>query len=274
MSLQHPTIREWPAEDRPRERFLTKGADALSDAECLAILFGTGVPGQTALDQAQALLAAFGSLGEIAGREVQELAWVGGLGIAKAVRLGVDPKKADQAIRGTVALPHGAGKEVRVLVLAKPPKDEEAKAAGADHAGLQEYVQKIQGGWADIDVIIATPDVMMEVGKLGKILGPRGLMPNPKSGTVTFDVSKAVNELKAGKIEFRVDKGSNVHAPVGKASFSEEKLLENTAMFLRELVRARPAATKGTYIKSLTMSATMGPGITLDPAAVTADLAH
>jgi large subunit ribosomal protein L1 len=140
--------------------------------------------------------------------------------------------------------------------------------------GAEEFVKKIQDGWLDVDAIVATPDLMGEVGKLGRVLGPRGLMPNPKSGTVTFDVSKAVRELKAGKIEFRVDKGSNVHAPVGKASFSEEKLLENTAMFLRELVRARPAATKGTYIKSLTMSATMGPGITLDPAAVTADLAH
>src|SRR5512145_363326 len=136
-----------------------------------------------------------------------------------AVRLGVDPKKADQAVRGTVALPHGIGREVRVLVLAKPPKDEEAKAAGAEHAGLAEYVTKIQGGWADIDVIIASPDVMGEVGKLGKILGPRGLMPNPKSGTVTPDVAKAVKEVKAGKIEFRVDKAGIVHASVGKADF-------------------------------------------------------
>ena len=188
--------------------------------------------------------------------------------------LGVDPRHSDQLVRGTVVLPHGTGKSLRVLVLARGEKAKEAEAAGADFAGAEDYVKKIQDGWLDIDAIVATPDMMGEVGKLGRVLGPRGLMPNPKSGTVTFDVGKAVKELKAGKIEFRVDKGSNVHAPVGKASFSEEKLLENTAMFLRELVRARPAATKGTYIKSLTLSATMGPGITLDPAAVTADLAH
>src|SRR5208283_3760490 len=143
-------------------------------------------------------------------------------GVDIAVRLGVDPKKADQAIRGTVALPHGIGKEVRVLVIAKPPKDEEAKAAGADHAGFQEYIQKIQGGWADIDVIIATPDSMGELGKLGKVLGPRGLMPNPKSGTVTMDVAKAVKEVKAGKIEFRVDKAGILHATVGKANFDAQ----------------------------------------------------
>jgi large subunit ribosomal protein L1 len=188
--------------------------------------------------------------------------------------LGVDPRHSDQLVRGTVVLPHGTGRSLRVLVLCRGDKVKEAEAAGADFVGSDEYVKKIQDGWLDVDAIVATPDLMGEVGKLGRVLGPRGLMPNPKSGTVTFDVAKAVNELKAGKIEFRVDKGSNVHAPVGKASFSEEKLLENAAMFLRELVRARPAATKGTYIKSLTMSATMGPGITLDPAAVTADLAH
>jgi large subunit ribosomal protein L1 len=194
--------------------------------------------------------------------------------IVVSSHLGVDPRHSDQLVRGTVVLPHGTGKSLRVLVLARGEKVKEAEAAGADFAGAEEYVKKIQDGWLDIDAIVATPDLMGEVGKLGRVLGPRGLMPNPKSGTVTFDVAKAVKELKAGKIEFRVDKGSNVHAPVGKASFSEEKLLENTAMFLRELVRARPAATKGTYIKSLTLSATMGPGITLDPAAVTAELAH
>jgi len=194
--------------------------------------------------------------------------------IVVSSHLGVDPRHSDQLVRGTVVLPHGTGKSLRVLVLARGEKAKEAEGAGADFAGAEEYVKKIQEGWLDIDAIVATPDMMGEVGKLGRVLGPRGLMPNPKSGTVTFDVGKAVKELKAGKIEFRVDKGSNVHAPVGKASFSEEKLLENTAMFLRELVRARPAATKGTYIKSLTLSATMGPGITLDPAAVTADLAH
>ena len=188
--------------------------------------------------------------------------------------LGVDPRHSDQLVRGTVVLPHGTGKSLRVLVLCRGDKVKEAEGAGADFVGSEEFVKKIQDGWLDVDAIVATPDLMGEVGKLGRVLGPRGLMPNPKSGTVTFDVAKAVRELKAGKIEFRVDKGSNVHAPVGKASFSEEKLLENTAMFLRELVRARPAATKGTYIKSLTMSATMGPGITLDPAAVTAGLAH
>ncbi|HEX9656457.1 MAG TPA: 50S ribosomal protein L1 [Bacteroidota bacterium] len=181
-----------------------------------------------------------------------------------AVRLGVDPKKADQAIRGTVALPHGAGKEVRVLVLAKPPKDEEAKAAGADHAGLQEYVQKIQGGWADIDVIIATPDVMMEVGKLGKILGPRGLMPNPKSGTVTPDVAKAVKEVKAGKIEFRVDKAGILHASIGKANFESKQLSDNIHAFLNTVAKLRPATAKGTYIKSITLSSTMGPGVKID----------
>jgi large subunit ribosomal protein L1 len=194
--------------------------------------------------------------------------------IVVSSHLGVDPRHSDQLVRGTVVLPHGTGKSLRVLVLCRGDKVKEAEGAGADYVGSEEYVKKIQDGWLDVDAIVATPDLMGEVGKLGRVLGPRGLMPNPKSGTVTFDVAKAVKELKAGKIEFRVDKGSNVHAPVGKASFSEEKLLENTAMFLRELVRARPAATKGTYIKSLTMSATMGPGITLDPVAVTASLVH
>jgi large subunit ribosomal protein L1 len=181
-----------------------------------------------------------------------------------AVRLGVDPKKADQAIRGTVSLPNGIGKEVRVLVLAKPPRDEEAKAAGADHAGFTEYIQKIQGGWADIDVIIATPDVMGEVGKLGKILGPRGLMPNPKSGTVTADVAKAVKEVKAGKIEFRVDKAGIVHASVGKANFDTKALVENIHAFLNTVVRLRPATAKGAYIKSIGLSSTMGPGVRVD----------
>ncbi len=188
--------------------------------------------------------------------------------------LGVDPRHSDQLVRGTIVLPHGTGKSLRVLVLAKGEKEKEALAAGADFAGADEYVKKIQDGWLDVDAIVATPDMMGEVGKLGRVLGPRGLMPNPKSGTVTFDVAKAVKELKAGKIEFRVDKGANVHAPVGKASFSEDKLLENARAFLRELVRAKPAASKGHYIKSLTMSATMGPGITLDATAVTADLSH
>jgi large subunit ribosomal protein L1 len=181
-----------------------------------------------------------------------------------AVRLGVDPKKADQAVRGTVALPHGIGREVRVLVLAKPPKDAEAKAAGADHAGLAEYIQQIQSGWADVDVIIATPDVMGEVGKLGKVLGPRGLMPNPKSGTVTMEVAKAVKEVKAGKIEFRVDKAGIVHASIGKANFDAKQLADNVHAFLNTIVRLKPASAKGTYVKSIALSSTMGPGVRID----------
>lgn len=178
-----------------------------------------------------------------------------------AVRLGVDPKKADQAVRGTVSLPHGIGKEVRVLVLAKPPRDEEARAAGADHAGLADYIQKIQAGWADVDVIIATPDVMGDVGKLGKVLGPRGLMPNPKSGTVTMDVAKAVKEVKAGKIEFRVDKAGILHAPVGKANFEAKQLTDNIHAFLAAVVRLKPSTSKGAYVRSIALSATMGPGV-------------
>lgn len=181
-----------------------------------------------------------------------------------AVKLGVDPKKADQAIRGTVSLPHGTGKAVRVLVIAKPPKDEEAKAAGADHAGFQDYIQKIQQGWADIDVIIATPDVMGELGKLGKLLGPRGLMPNPKSGTVTPDVAKAVKEVKAGKIEFRVDKAGILHASVGKVNFDSQKLLENINAFLTTVMRVKPSSAKGQYVKSIALSSTMGPGVQID----------
>lgn len=194
--------------------------------------------------------------------------------IVVSSHLGVDPRHSDQLVRGTVVLPHGTGKTLRVLVLAKGEKQQEALAAGADFAGSDEYVKKIQDGWLDVDAIVATPDMMGEVGKLGRVLGPRGLMPNPKSGTVTFDVTKAVRELKAGKIEFRVDKGANVHAPVGKASFSEDKLLDNARAFLRELMRSKPTAAKGHYVRSLTISSTMGPGITLDPAAVTADLGH
>jgi len=181
-----------------------------------------------------------------------------------AVRLGVDPKKADQAVRGTVALPHGIGKEVKVLVIAKPPKDDEARAAGADHVGFQDYILKIQQGWADIDVIIATPDVMGEVGKLGKVLGPRGLMPNPKSGTVTADVAKAVKEVKAGKMEFRVDKAGILHVTVGKANFDSQKLVENINAFLGTVMRARPATAKGQFIKSIAVSCTMGPGVHID----------
>jgi large subunit ribosomal protein L1 len=183
-----------------------------------------------------------------------------------AVRLGLDPKKADQALRGTVALPHGIGKEVRVLVIAKPPKDEEAKSAGADHVGYKDYLEKIQQGWADIDIIIATPDVMGDLGKLGKILGPRGLMPNPKSGTVTVDIAKAVKEVKAGKIEFRVDKAGIVHATVGKANFEKEKLVENINLFISTIMRMKPATAKGQYVKSIAISTTMGPGVRIDRA--------
>jgi large subunit ribosomal protein L1 len=181
-----------------------------------------------------------------------------------AVRLGVDPKKADQAVRGTVALPHGIGKQVRVLVIAKPPKDEEAKQAGADFVGYKDYLEKIQQGWTDVDVIIATPDVMGDLGKLGKILGPRGLMPNPKSGTVTMEVGRAVQEVKAGKIEFRVDKAGIVHATVGKATFEQEKLVENIQAFLNTVIRLKPSTAKGQYIKSVYISSTMGPSIQID----------
>jgi len=183
-----------------------------------------------------------------------------------AIRLGLDPKKADQALRGTVALPHGIGKEVRVLVIAKSPKDEEAKAAGADHVGYKDYLDKIQQGWADVDVIIATPDVMGDLGKMGKILGPRGLMPNPKSGTVTMDVAKAVKEVKAGKIEFRVEKAGIVHATIGKANFEKEKLVENINLFLSTIMRLKPATAKGQYVKSIAISTTMGPGVHIDRA--------
>ena len=188
-----------------------------------------------------------------------------------SMNLGVDPRKADQLVRGTVALPHGTGKSVRVLVMAKAPKDKEALDAGADFAGLDEYVEKLQGGWADIDIIIATPDVMGEVGKLGRILGPRGLMPNPKSGTVTFDVAKAVQEVKAGKIEFRVDKAGNIHAAVGKCSFDASKLAENAATLVTTVLRAKPSSAKGKYVKSLFFSSTMGPSVRVDEGSVGAE---
>jgi large subunit ribosomal protein L1 len=181
-----------------------------------------------------------------------------------AIKLGVDPRKADQLVRGTVSLPHGTGKKVRVLVLAKAPKDKEALDAGADYAGLDEYIEKIKGGWTDIDVIISTPDVMGEVGKLGRILGPRGLMPNPKSGTVTFDVAQAVQDVKAGKIEYRVDKTGNVHASIGKCSFASNQLAENVTTFYNSILRAKPTTAKGKYIKSIFFSSTMGPSVAVN----------
>jgi large subunit ribosomal protein L1 len=189
-----------------------------------------------------------------------------------AARLGIDPKKADQAIRGTVVLPHGTGKSVKVLVLTRGEKEKEAMDAGADHAGSAEFIDKIKEGWTDFDVAIATPDMMPEVGKLGKILGPRGLMPNPKSGTVTFDVAKAVKEAKAGKVEYRVDKAGNVHLAIGKVSFPPEHILDNARMILGEIMRTKPPSAKGAYIRSLTLSSTMGPGIRIDHAAEIAAL--
>jgi large subunit ribosomal protein L1 len=182
-----------------------------------------------------------------------------------AVNLGVDPRHADQIVRGTVVLPHGTGKSVRVLVITQGDRVREAEAAGADFVGI-EYIQKIKDGWLDTDVIVATPDVMGQLGQLGKVLGPRGLMPNPKAGTVTMDVAKAVREIKAGKIEFRVDKTGNVHAPVGKVSFTQGQLAENVTVFMDTIVRAKPSAAKGTYIRSATISSTMGPGVRLETA--------
>lgn len=181
-----------------------------------------------------------------------------------AVKLGVDPKHADQVVRGTVSLPHGTGKTVRVLVIAKPEKHDEAREAGADHVGFEDYIKKIQEGWTDIDVIIASPDTMSELGKIGKVLGPRGLMPNPKSGTVTPNVGQAVKEVKAGKIDFRVDKTGIVHSIVGKISFEEGMLKDNILAFINTIIKLKPSASKGTYVKSMTISTTMGPGIKLD----------
>lgn len=180
-----------------------------------------------------------------------------------AVRLGVDPRHADQIVRGTVVLPHGTGKKVRVLVITQGEKVKEAEAAGADFVGV-EYVQKIKDGWLDVDVIVATPDVMGQMGQLGRVLGPRGLMPNPKAGTVTMDVAKAVREIKAGKIEFRVDKTGNVHAPIGKRSFSAEQLEANYQAFMDTIVRAKPAAAKGVYVRTVAVSSTMSPGFRID----------
>ena len=184
------------------------------------------------------------------------------------VRLGVDPRKANQMVRGVVTLPHGTGKEVRVLALVTPDKVQEALDAGADHVGLDDYVEKIKGGWTDIDVIITMPPVMGKVGALGRILGPRGLMPNPKSGTVTMDIGKAVAEVKAGKIDFKVDKFGIVHTSVGKVSFSPEKLVENATEFVNTLIKLKPSAAKGTYVKSIYLSSTMSPGIQVEPKSV------
>ena len=184
------------------------------------------------------------------------------------IRLGVDPKKSDQMVRGVVALPHGIGKLVRVLVLCTPDKVQEAKDAGAEHVGLDEFIQKIEGGWTDIDVIICTPTVMAKVGKLGKILGPRGLMPNPKSGTVTLEVGKAVKEVKAGKIDFKIDKQGIIHCSVGKASFSPEKIRDNAAEMINVVAKLKPASAKGTYFQSITLSTTMSPGISIDRTSV------
>ena len=180
------------------------------------------------------------------------------------VRLGVDPKKADQAVRGTVTLPHGTGKTKRVLVLCTPDKEADAKNAGADHVGLDEFITKIEGGWTDIDVIIATPAVMPKIGKLGKVLGPRNLMPNPKTGTVTNDVAAAVNEVKGGKIAFKVDKAGIVHASIGRVSFAPDKIAANATEFLNAIVKAKPSSSKGTYLKSIFMASTMSPGINVD----------
>ncbi|HMI59280.1 MAG TPA: 50S ribosomal protein L1 [Puia sp.] len=180
------------------------------------------------------------------------------------VRLGVDPKKADQSIRGTVSLPHGTGKTKRVLVLCPPDKEAEARAAGADYVGLDEFIQKIEGGWVDVDVIVATPSVMPKIGKLGKVLGPRNLMPNPKTGTVTNDVAAAVNEVKGGKIAFKVDKAGIIHASIGRVSFTPEKLAENSQELINAILRAKPATAKGTYVKSVFLASSMSPGIALD----------
>lgn len=200
-------------------------------------------------------------------KELSSVKFVESLDVA--IRLGVDPRHADQMVRGTVSLPHGTGKEVKVLVVAKGPKIQEALDAGADYAGFEEYLEKIKSGWADVDVIIATPDTMAELGKLGKVLGPKGLMPNPKSGTVTMDVAKALKEVKAGKIEFRVEKTGIVHTSVGKLNFEVDKLVENTKAFLNTIIKLKPPTAKGQYVKSLYLSSTMGPGLKISKEEIT-----
>ena len=189
--------------------------------------------------------------------------------IDMAIRLNVDPRKANQMVRGTVSLPHGTGKDVKVLVLCTPDKEQEAKDNGADYVGLDEYINKIKGGWTDVDVIITMPSVMCKVGALGRILGPRGLMPNPKTGTVTMEIGKAVKDVKAGKIDFRVDKYGIIHAAIGKVSFDKEKIVENAQELLQTLIKLKPAAAKGAYMKSITMSSTMSPGIKVELKAAT-----
>jgi large subunit ribosomal protein L1 len=184
------------------------------------------------------------------------------------IRLGVDPRKADQMVRGVATLPHGTGKEVRVLALVTADKEQEAKDAGADHVGLEDYIKKIEGGWTDIDVIITMPQVMAQVGKLGRVLGPRGLMPNPKSGTVTPEVGKAISDVKKGKIDFRVDKAGIIHASIGKASFSPEQIKDNASEMLQTISKLKPASAKGTYFKSISISSTMSPGIRIDKSSV------
>ena len=184
------------------------------------------------------------------------------------VKLGVDPRQANQMVRGNATLPHGTGKDVRVLVLCTPDKAEEAKEAGADHVGLDDYIEKIQNGWVDIDVIITMPSVMAKIGRLGRVLGPRNLMPNPKSGTVTMDIGKAVQEVKAGKIDFKVDKAGIIHSSIGKASFSSDKIMDNAKEFINTLNRLKPSASKGTYFQSVTLSSTMSPGIKIDVSTV------
>jgi large subunit ribosomal protein L1 len=188
------------------------------------------------------------------------------------IRLGVDPKKSDQMVRGVVSLPHGLGKIVRVLVLCTPDKAQEAKDAGAEHVGLEDYIQKIEGGWTDVDVIITMPTVMAKVGKLGKVLGPRGLMPNPKSGTVTLEVGKAVKDVKAGKVDFKIDKQGIIHASIGKASFSADMLKDNAIELINTVVKLKPASSKGTYLQSITLSSTMSPGVIVDKGSIAGGL--